>query len=120
MVEHLAREQLALGGLAARVADRTRRAAGDSDRVMSEQLEPPQPEQRHQITDVKTVRGGVKSAVEHDRRGRESFWQLGRIRAIRQQPALLKFLEHVHAAGSKRAAFGPLKVSFESPLTRRF
>ena len=54
VIENFLREQLALGGLAARIADGTGRAAGDGDRMMAEQLKPAQREQRHEIADVQT------------------------------------------------------------------
>ena len=54
VVENFLGEQLALGGLAAGIANGTGRAAGDGNRMMAEQLKPSQREQRHEIADVQT------------------------------------------------------------------
>ena len=78
--------------------------------MVAEQLETPQPEQWNEIANVQTVRRGIKTAIEHDGSAAESFRQLDCISAIRQQLALPELIEHIHAAGSKRVAEGPLKV----------
>ena len=59
-IQNFLGEQLALGGLAAGIADGAGRAAGDGNRMMAEQLKPPQREQRHEIADVQQSAVGSK------------------------------------------------------------
>src|SRR5437762_7464678 len=53
--QYLPGEQLALGALAAGIANRAGRAARQRDGMMAEKLEAPQGQQRHQVADVKTL-----------------------------------------------------------------
>ena len=69
VIQNFLGEQLAFGGLAARIANRAGRAARDGNRMMAEQLKPPQRKQRHEIADVQAVGGRVEAAVKRDRRG---------------------------------------------------
>jgi len=66
VVENFIGQQLALRGLAAGIANGTGRTAGHGNRMVAEELKPPQRQQRHQITDVQAVRRRVKAAVERD------------------------------------------------------
>src|SRR5688500_4186371 len=77
--------------------------------MMAEQLEAPQAEKRDEVADVEAVGSGIESAIEHDGAGRETFGQLDGVGAVGEQAALLKLVEHIHAAGSKRARGVALK-----------
>src|SRR5437667_2521164 len=88
-------EQLSFGGLAAGVADRPGRAAGDGDRMMPEQLKPAEAEQRHEIARVQAVGSRIEAAVEGQRRG-DLLVQFLPVGAIRNQPAPIQFFQNVH------------------------
>ncbi len=65
--QHLGREQVALGRLAARVSDHPGRTAGDGDGPVARELEPAQDEQADEVAEVQAVRGGIEADVERDR-----------------------------------------------------
>ena len=58
--------QRALAGVA-RIADHAGRAAGQHDRPVPGLLEPPQRQQRHQVSGVQARRGRVEARVDGDR-----------------------------------------------------
>ena len=95
-VQQFAGQKLALGGLAARVADQAGRPARHGDGMMAEQLKAPQGQQRHQIADVQAVRSGIKSGVKGDRPRCQPLAQCRRVRAIRHQSAPFQFFKNVH------------------------
>ena len=97
VVQNLLREQLPLGGFAARIADRTGRAAGDGNGMMAEQLKPAQRQQRHEIAHVQTVRRRVKAAVKRNRCG-HAFGQFRRVGAIGHEAAPFEFFQNAHRA----------------------
>ena len=76
------------------------RAAGDGNRMMPEQLKPPQREQRHEVANVQTVGGGVEAAIKRDGRG-NFFGQLRRIGAIGNKAAPFQFFQNAHAGQVK-------------------
>ena len=65
--ELLPRQQIALGGLARRIADHAGGAAGQCDGVVAGELEAPQHELAHEVPDMEAVAGRVEAAVERDR-----------------------------------------------------
>ena len=95
-IENFLREQLPLLRFAAGIADGTGRAAGNGNRMMAEQLKPPQGEQRNEVAHVQTVRRRVKAAVKRDRRGK-FFCQFRRVGAIGNQAAPFQFFQNAHA-----------------------
>jgi len=91
-------QKLALGVLAAGVADGTGRAAGHGDGMMPEQLEPAQNQEWHQVPDMQTIRRRVESSVDRDRSGFQALVQLRRVSAIVYQAAPLQLVVDVHRA----------------------
>ena len=74
-------------------------ASGDG--VVAQQLEPAQPEQRHEVAGVQAVGGRVKAAVKGDGARADAFGQLLRVGAIGQQAAPLQFVQNVHPQEDK-------------------
>ena len=70
-------------------------AAGDGNRVMTEQLKPAQREQRHEIADVQRIRRRVEAAVKRDGCG-EFLFQFHRVRAVGHEAAPLQFINDAH------------------------
>jgi hypothetical protein len=75
--EQLGGEQVALGGLAARVADHARAAADHRDRVMSRTLQPHQRQHGKQAAHVQAVRGRIESDVRGHRARAQQFDAIG-------------------------------------------
>ena len=61
------REELALGGFAAGIADASGRSASDRDRKMPGILKSAQRNERHEMSHVQTVRRRIKAAVKRER-----------------------------------------------------
>jgi hypothetical protein len=95
VIQNFFRQQLTLGSFAARIADAARRAAGDGNGMMAEQLKSAQSEERHKIADVQRIRRRVEAAVKRDGRG-GFILQLRHVRAIGNQPAPFKFFQNAH------------------------
>ena len=94
-LEAFRREEIALGRLAARVADHAGRAARDGDGPMARQLEPAQNEQADQVAEVEAVGGRIEADVKGDRgrAGREQPFQFLAIGHVGDQPAPMKVLK---------------------------
>jgi len=63
--------------------------------MMAQQLEPSEPEQRHEIPDVEAVSRGIEAAVERNRRAR-LFLQFRPVGAIGNQSPPFEFFQNVH------------------------
>ena len=88
-------KQVALGRLAARVADHAGRATRDCDGPVSRQLEAAQEQQPDEMAEVKAVGRGIEADVERDRfrAGREQALEFLAVGHVGHQPAPLKFLK---------------------------
>src|SRR6516165_5520317 len=96
VIQHIPRQQLALMRLAARVADRTRRASRKRNGVVPQFLKTAQAQERYQVADVKTVRRGIEAGINRDRTSGYSLTQFVPVRACGSQPTPLQFLENAH------------------------
>ncbi len=94
-LENIGREEIALGRLAARVADHAGGAARDGDGSMARELEPAQDEQADQVAEVEAVGGGVEADVKRDRgrARREQALQLVAVGHVGDQPAPMEVFE---------------------------
>ena len=91
-------EQVALLGLAARIADHARRPAGERERPMARHLEPPQPELAHQVAGVQGIGRRIEADVDTDRplvETRPEELQVGR---VVDQPTPAEIVDQVHSA----------------------
>src|SRR5262249_22309880 len=95
-VQHLARQQLSLGRFPTRIADGTRCPARHRDWIMPQQLEPPKPQQWHQVPDVQAVRRRVEPAVQRDWPRCEPLEKDLFLRAIGHQSAPFQFRKNAH------------------------
>ena len=123
-VDLLDGEQLALGGLAARVADHAGAAAHDRDRAVAEALHAREGHHRQQRADVQAVRRRIEADVQrHLLAGQHVAQALG---GLVDQPAPLQFGECVgrhrssHSkvttiTGARGSGFG---IPFDSPAPR--
>ena len=62
--QRLGVEQVALLGATARVTDHPRRAAGQGDRHVAEQLESTQQQERHEVADMQALGGRIEARVD--------------------------------------------------------
>ena len=106
-IQNFLREQLAFLGFAAGITDRAGRAAGDGNRMMAEQLKPPQRQQRHKMADVQAVGGRVETAIKRDGRRRFLF-QFRRVGAIGDEAAPFQFFQDAHAGRLNRCGQMPI------------
>ncbi len=100
-LQNLLREQWSFLGLPTRIANRACRAAGHGNRMMTEQLKPPQRQQRHKMADVQAVGRRVEAAVKRDGRG-EFLFQFRRVGAIGDKAAPFEFFQNAHAGRINR------------------
>ena len=90
----LERQQRALGGLEAWIADQTGAAADHRDRRVTEPLQARQRQNRQQVADVKARRGRVEAGIHGDGFARQDVAKpLGR---VVHEPAPLKLAIQVH------------------------
>lgn len=94
--ELLAAEQIAFGGLAARVSDHAGSAAGEADCVMTRQLKAAQRQLRHQVTDVERVPGRIEAAIKRDRPRAQALGERSKVGAIGDEAAPLEVFDQVH------------------------
>jgi hypothetical protein len=105
VLDLLRRLQVALGGLAGGVADHPGGAAGEGDRVVAEELEAAQRQQRDQVADVEGVGRGVEAAVKRNRALLEAGAERNGVGAVGEEAAPAQLIEDIHAGpGSKRRA----------------
>ena len=112
-------EQLTFLGFPAWIANRAGRAAGHGNRMMAEQLKPPQREQRHEMADVQAVGGRVEAAVKRDGRG-DFLFQFRRVGAIGDEAAPFQFFQNAHASRINcRRANANFQLKFDPPRSAR-
>ena len=80
-------EQVALLGPSARIADHAGGAAGQRDRVVAGQLEPPQHDQTDQIAVWRLSADRIHAVVQRQRAGRQTLGQRGAIGRVVDQAA---------------------------------
>ena len=96
-------EEIALGALARRIADHSRRAADDDDRLVSGALQPGLNDHRHQVTDVEARRRRVVAGVQRYGSVGQQFLEGVAIGNVGQQAAGGEFVENVHGAKITRS-----------------
>ena len=89
------RQQIAFVALHRRVADHARAAAGQHDGPVPEPLQPGQPHQRDQMSDVQAVRGGVEAHVSGDHALAEQFPDAAVVRRPVDEAARAKHLKRI-------------------------
>lgn len=108
--ELLAREQIALGGFARRIADHAGRATCQRDGVVTGELKPAEHELAHEMADVQAFPSRVEAAIQRDRALGEALIQRREVGTVGDEAAPLEIFEEVHGQKGQRCG-GPRALS---------